>query len=173
MKYFWIASAFFGILTGTAAPAQQTDRITIYVIDITNGKPATQRNVWIEGINPSTHMPIIENGMPLKGKTNADGKVSFPIALLHGDLPADQSGDQGTAALPRTRLSKLLDVQITYAGGGIQCSTGLFSLNDIQKSGVVGDNRCKKQINLTKFKVSPGEVIIFVGKYHWWDAGQT
>jgi hypothetical protein len=113
--------------------------------------------------------------MPLQGTTDDDGKVSFPDGKLRSTPPEDQSrdgGDTGGAA-PRERLSKLVDLQIIYAGGGIQCSTGLFSLDEILTSGVVGDNRCNKKFDPTKFKSTPGEVIIFVGKYHWWESGQT
>jgi hypothetical protein len=119
-------------------------------------------------------MPIAEQGMPLQGKTDIYGKVSFPSARLHPDLPANRSGGGGnTEAVPRKRLSEYLDVGVTYAGGGIQCSTGLFSLDEILRSGVVGDYQCSKKFDPTKFKSAPGEVIIFVGKYHWWEAGQT
>jgi hypothetical protein len=173
MRYSWIASAFCCLLVAAASPAQQGALITIRLIDITNGKPASQRGIWIERINPDTHMPIVEDGMPLKGMTDIDGKVTFFSARLYPNLSANQSGDGGmTEAVPRKRLSKFLDVEITYAGGGIQCSTGLFSLDEIFTSGVVGDNRCNKKFDPTKFKSTPGEVIIFVGKYHWWEAGQ-
>jgi hypothetical protein len=119
-------------------------------------------------------MPIVEQGMPLRGTTDIDGKVSFPSTRLSSDLSTKQSGaGDKSEAVPRERLSKVLDLEITYVEGGIQCSTGLFSLNEILDSGVVGDNRCNKKFDLTKFKSAPGEVIIFVGKYHWWEAGQT
>jgi hypothetical protein len=111
--------------------------------------------------------------MPLQGTTDDDGKVSFPDGKLRSTPPEDQSSNGGntSGALPRQRLSKLLDLQIIYAGGGIQCSTGLFSLDEILTSGVVGDNRCNKKFDPAKFKSTPGEVIIFVGKYHWWENG--
>jgi hypothetical protein len=120
-------------------------------------------------------MPIAELGMPLRGTTDDDGKVSFPDGKLRSTPPTDQSsngGDTGGAVL-RKRLSKLIDLQIIYAGGGIQCSTGLFSLDEILTSGAVGDNRCKKKVDPAKVKSTPGEVIILVGKYHWWEGMQT
>jgi hypothetical protein len=112
--------------------------------------------------------------MPLQGTTDDGGKVSFPDGKLHSaPLGQSSNGSDTGGIVPRERLSKLLDLQIIYAGGGIQCSTGLFSLDEILKSGVVADNRCDKKFDPTKFKSTPGEVIMFVGKYHWWEAGQT
>jgi len=172
MRYSWIVSAFC-LLLAVATSAQQSPVITVRLIDSTNGRPLPNRGIWIERINPDTHMPIVEDGMPLKGTTDIDGKVSFPSARLRPHLSANQSGDRGkTEAVPRKRLSKFLDVDITYAGGGIQYSTGLVSLDEILAYGVVGTDRCNKKFDPTKFKSTPGEVVMFVGKYHWWEAGQ-
>lgn len=172
MRNCWIVSAFY-YLVAVASPAQQSPLITVRIINIANGKPVPQRGVLIERINPDTHMPIVEQGMPLKGTTGLDGKVSLSSSRLSSDISAKQSGaGDRSETIPRKNLSKFSDLEITYTGGGIQCSTGLFSLDEILKSGVVGDNRCNRKFDTTKFKSVPGEVIIFVGKYHWWEGGQ-
>jgi len=109
--------------------------------------------------------------MPLQGTTDDDGEVSFFVWKLRSKIPKDQSNNEGDTGgvVPRKRLSKLVDVLVTYAGPGIQCSPGLFSLDEILTSGVIGNNRCKKKLDSTKFKITPGEVVIFVGHYHWWE----
>ncbi|MGO8720495.1 MAG: hypothetical protein ACLQMO_14975 [Acidobacteriaceae bacterium] len=148
--------------------------ITVKVVDTKSGKPVPHREIWVDRIDPDTHIPIVERGFPLKGSTGVDGIASFSTARLRSTYSAGKSDNRNDAeAAPRKRLSKFLDIEITYAAGGIQCSTGLFSLEEILTSGVVGDNRCDKKFDPGEFKSIPGEVIIFVGKYHWWEAGQT
>ena len=145
------------------------------LIDAAKGKSVPHRGVFIYRINPDTHRPIAEQGMPLRGTTDDDGKVSFPDGKLLPKPSEDQSSNGGNTggALSRQRLSKFVDLQIIYAGGGIQCSSGLFSLDDILVSGAVGENRCNQKFDPAKFKSTPGEVIIFVRKYHWWEGVQT
>lgn len=116
-------------------------------------------------------MPIVEGGMLLKGKTDKDGKVSFSGTRLRPDSYANKSTERGDIT-SRNRLTKFFDLEVVYASGGIQCSTGLFSLDEIIKSGVVDDNHCKTRFDTTKVKAAPGEVIMFVSKYHWWESGQ-
>ena len=158
-------------LAADASPAQQSPLITVRLIYATNGKPVRHRRVYIDRINPDTLRPILEPGMYLRGTTDDDGKVSFPEGELRSTPPKDQSsnGDDAGGAVPRKRLSKLIDLQITYAGFGSQCSTSLFSLDEILTSGAVSDNLCDKKFDPAKFKSTPGEVIIFVGKHHWWE----
>jgi hypothetical protein len=156
-------------LAADASPAQQSPPITVRLIYATNGKPVRHRRVYIDRINPDTLRPILEPGMYLRGTTDDDGKVSFPEGELRSTPPKDQSSNGDGGAVPRKRLSKLIDLQITYAGFGSQCSTSLFSLDEILTSGAVSDNLCNKKFDSAKFKSIPGEVIIFVGKRHWWE----
>jgi hypothetical protein len=172
MKRFWIALTLCCMTA--AAYAQMGTEITIRLISSANGKPMSHRPVLVYRIDSATHEPIVQQGLPLKGTTDEEGKVSFPDTNLRSKIPRVQGDDGGTGtSAERHVLSKVLDVQIIYAGGGIQCSTGLFSLDEILKSGVVGDNHCDKKFDSTKFKATAGEVLIFVGKYHWWESGQT
>jgi hypothetical protein len=125
-------------------------------------------------MDPETHKLIVKQGLPLKGTTDEKGKVSFPDTELRSAFTRGQDGTDGERSKdPRQFMSKPLDVQIIYAGGGIQCSTGAFSLDEILRTGVIGENRCNKKFDPTQFKSTPGEVVIFIGKYHWWEAGQT
>lgn len=174
MRYYWIIFALCSVAFVKGSSAQESSTITVKVVDTKSGKPVPHRGIWVEKINPNTHMPIVERGLPLKGSTGADGMVSFSTARLRSSYPAARSNNRNEpGSAPRKRLSKFLDIEVTYAAGGIQCSTGLFSLQDILTTGVVGDNHCDKKFDPGKFKSVPGEAIIFVGKYHWWEAGQT
>ncbi len=141
-------------LAADASPAQQSPLITVRLIYATNGKPVRHRWVFIDRINPDTHRPIVESGMRLRGTTDDDGKASFPEGELRSTPPSSNG---------------VIDLQITYYGFGSQCSTSLFSLDEILTSGAVSDNLCNKKFDPAKFKSTPGEVIIFVGKRHWWD----
>jgi|GEM_PF-5401618 len=173
IRYLWIALTAYSLIAVTSHAQNKSD-IVVRLISTVSGKPIEHRGVLIYQINPDTHMPIAEQGFPLKGSTDDEGRVVFSSLKLHS--PSSEglgSTDDSTQKADRKNLSKMLDIEIVYAGGGIQCSTGLFSLAEILQSGVVGDNHCKQKIDPVKFKIKPGEVIIFVGKYHWWDAGQT
>ena len=153
--------------------AQDSPLITVRLINVTNGKPAVKHNILIYRINPDTHMPIAEQGLPLKGMTDENGKAVFPSASLHPTYPEDHGSNGGKTQIEhKHRLSKFVDMAIMY-GPDIQCSTGLFSLDEILTTGVVGDNGCNKKFDSTKFKSVPGEVIMFVGKYHWWQGSQS
>ena len=171
MRYSWIVSALCCLFT-IGSHAQESPVVTVRLINTTTGKPVPHGGVFIYRMNPDTHTPIAEQGLPLKGTTNDDGKVSFSSVKLRSSLLGDQTSNGGDAgAVHRKRLSKFLDLLIIYAGGGglFQCSTGEFSLDEIVASGVVGDNRCDKKFDPTKFKVDSGEVIMFVRKAHWWE----
>jgi len=159
-------------LTAVSSVAQINTAVTVQLVSVSDGKPIPRKEVLVYQINPDTHMPIVEPGFPLKGTTGEDGKVSFSDARLGLASPEDRNNGGPSDGTPRKRLSKVLDLQVIYAGGGIQCSTGLFSSDEILVSGVVGNNRCGKQLDLARFKSVPGEVVIFVGKYHWWEAGE-
>jgi hypothetical protein len=63
-------------------------------------------------------------------------------------------------------------MEVVYADAGIQCSRGLFSLDEILATGVVGDNHCDRKLDPEKLTSVQGEVLFFVGKYHWWQGGQ-
>ncbi len=152
--------------------AQET--ITVQVIDITNGKPANHRAVYLDRLNQETHMPVSEPGLPLKGTTNEEGKVSFSAVRISGSRPPDPSEDYDeNGTVIRESLSPVRDLDVIYGGGGIQCSFGEFSIAEVLRTGVVGDDRCSQKFDTAKFKPTPGEVIIFVRKYHWWEAGQS
>ncbi len=171
MRYSLIVSALC-CLVAVGSHAQESPVVTVRLINTMNGKPVPHRGVLIDSINPDTHMWIVEQGLPLKGTTNDEGKVSFSDVKLRSALQGDQTSNGGNiGAVHRKRLSKSMDLAIIYAGGGglIQCSTGKFSLDEIVASGVVGDNRCDKKFDPTKFKVDSGEVIMFVRKAHWWE----
>jgi hypothetical protein len=174
VSYSWIASALWCVVA-LASYAQGNSGITVRLINISNGKPVTHREVFVYRIDPETHKPFVEKGFPLKGITDEEGKVSFSDLRLQQTSPEDGTDGGGkTTNSHGRRLSKRLDLQIIYAGGaGVQCSTGLFSLDEILMSGALGDNRCKEKLDLTRFKCSPGEVMMFVGKSHWWESGQT
>jgi hypothetical protein len=169
-KLLVFSLSLFLIMT---SQAQQNALITIRVIDEQTGKPLAQRGVLVYPIDTHTRKPLVEPGIPLKGDTDNEGKVSFSATTLQSVLAANDM-QKGTAKedTQRERLSKVLDLQVVYASGGIQCSTGLFSLDDVIASGIVGDNHCGKTVN-NKAEAKPGEIVIFVAKYHWWKAGQT
>lgn len=169
MKFAWLVLVLNGVI---AAPsfAQQNSNITVHLIDVRTGKPLSHHEVLVYRVNPETHRPFVKEGLPLKGTTDNEGSVSFAASTLQSP---PQTGTSENRGAPRNRLSKMLDLEIVHAGGGIQCSSDLFSLNEVLASGVVGDNRCKQRPDLAKFKPVPGEVIIFIGKYGWLEAGQT
>jgi hypothetical protein len=169
-KFLIFSLSLFIVMT---SQAQQNALITIRVIDGQTGKPLAERGVLVYPIDTHTHKPLVEPGIPLKGDTDNEGKVSFSATTLQAFLAANemQKGDSKEDK-QRDRLSKVLDLQVIYASGGIQCSTGLFSLNEVIASGIVGDNHCGKAAN-NKAEAKPGEIVIFVAKYHWWKAGQT
>ncbi len=173
MRSYWIVSALCCLVAVASHAQQGSPIITVQLINATDGKPVPRRGVLVYRINPDTHRPIVEQGMPLQGTADDDGRVLFPDEKLRSTPSENQSSNSGDKreAVSRQRLSKLLDLQITYAGGGIQCSTGLFSLDEIRTSGVVGDNHCNRKFDLTKFKRTPREVVIFVRKYRWWENG--
>jgi hypothetical protein len=165
-KFLFFSLSFFLVMT---SQAQQNALITIRVIDEQTGKPLAQRGVLVYPIDTHTRKPLVEPGIPLKGDTDSEGKVSFSVTTLQSVLAAN---DMRKGKEDRERLSKVLDLQVIYASGGIQCSTGLFSLDEVIASGTVGDNHCGKTA-YNKAEAKPGEIVIFVAKYHWWKAGQT
>jgi hypothetical protein len=169
---FRVASIFWFFLAAVCSSAQNGLSVTVRVIYVTTGAPAPQRMIFIERVNPDTHSPIVEGEMPLKGKTDINGRVSFPAEPLRSYQAPKTADKDKEESGTRERLSKYLDIEITYASGGIQCSPGMFSLDEILSTGTVDDNRCKSKVATSKFKSAPGEVI-FVGKYHWWESGQT
>jgi hypothetical protein len=151
--------------------AQQSTLITVLVVDTKTGKPVPHRGIRVYRISPETHMPTVEPGLPLERITDVEGRVPFSTTRL--DPTHTTSSNDTGAQVSRKRLTEFRDILITYAAAGIQCSTGLFSLETILTTGIVGDDRCNKKFDPTKFKSTPGEVIFFVGKYHWWEAGET
>lgn len=162
----------FCLLLASIAAAQESPTITVRVFDVSTGKPARQRLLYFDRIDATTNRQSPNELLRLR--TDDDGKVSFPITRLHFDVHSDLDGNLTTTpTISRKRLTKFLDLEVTYAQGGAQCSTGLFSLDDVLATGVVGDNRCDKKVDPAKFKIHPGEVLFFVGKYHWWERGQT
>jgi hypothetical protein len=172
-----IVAAAVGLLNFVSlntSPAQQNALITIRIIDQQTGKPLTQRGVLVYPIDTHTHQPLVGPSIPFKGDTDDEGKVSFSITTLQSILAAnDKQKGAAKNGSQRDRLSEHLDLQVIYASGGIQCSTGLFSLDEIVASGIVGDNHHCGKVAIRNAEAKPGEIVIFVARYHWWKAGQT
>jgi 5-hydroxyisourate hydrolase-like protein (transthyretin family) len=150
--------------TSSLLTAQHKDVLTVRVIDMKTGRPVANREILAERIDPRTHMPLVEPGLPLKALTNSEGRATFDASLL-STVQMQRPGHQ--------QMTKTLDVEVIYAAGGFQCSKGLLSLEEVLRTGVIDDAGCNLKFDRSKLTVIPGEVTLIVGKYHWWQAGQT
>jgi hypothetical protein len=142
-------------------PAEQV-LMTVRVIDMKTGRPVANKELWVERLDPRTHMPLVEPGMPLKALTDSEGKAKFDTSLLSTASKSTPDHQQ---------MTKTLDLGVIYAAGGFQCSKGLLSLEEVLQTGVIDDSGCSLKLDRSKLTLISGEVVLFVGKYHWWKAG--
>lgn len=161
------------VLSVLASEITPTPAIQVCIIDEKTGRPMARREVLISPIDMNTHMLSSKPGMTIKGFTDNAGKASFSLETLNLMRSESQTeGRSAGASTEKKRLTDPFDFQVTYASGGIQCSSGLFSLDEVVSAGMVGDDRCGKGLS-DKPLAKPNEIVIFVGKYRWWEAGQS
>jgi hypothetical protein len=164
MKLVWLLLiAISGCVGSIRSAAQGHDTITVRVIDMKDGKPASKRQVLVYWKNPATGKL---DGPPLKGWTDSDGNAKISITQFL-DRISGEDKQVIRKTLPETRY--VADAYLVNASGDKSCSFPEFSFDEIINIGVVGDNRCDVKFDTTKYKASPGEVILFVGRYRWWE----
>jgi len=152
--------------------AQESGTITVRIVDYKKGTPTPKHQVFVYWLDPATHLLFVKQGLPLRGWTDADGVIKFSVNQLR-QLAPQQSQEAAEQKLNSPRRSliekKIEDIYISDTTGGVDCSWPNFSFEEILKTGVVGDNRCDSKFDTKKYKALPGELILFVGHYHWWE----
>ena len=165
MKLVWMLLIAIISVGSVRCAAQGQDTITVRIIDMKNGKPASKHLVFVYWVDPATRKL---DGPPLKGWTDEDGNARISITQFLRRISAENK-QVIRKALPQTKY--VADAYIMN-GQGKSCSFPEFSFDEIINNGVVGDNRCDIKFDTTKYKASPSEVILFVGHYRWWERGQ-
>jgi len=132
------------------------------------GAVSQAADVTVRAINGKTGHPLV--GYPIE--VYAKDRVLYPHEHIHLLAKAD-AGSDGTAAFHLDQpLPEALYIYIGKAGRTIGCTrNALFSIDEVLRSGVVGNNRCDPEDKIKlRFPAKAGEVVLFARKKTFLDS---